>query len=70
MYQRVKVQVVIYMSNTDSIKPKTVGWDNIDWRKVERYVFKLQTRIYTASRLGDITQVRKLQRTLMRFLVK
>ena len=43
-----------------------MGWDNIDWRKVERYVFKLQTRIYTASRLGDIKQVRKLQRTLMR----
>jgi len=53
------------MPNTDS-KPKTVGWDNIDWAKVERYVFKLQKRIYVASRRGDVKQVRKLQKTLMR----
>jgi hypothetical protein len=33
------------MPNTDS-KTNTVGWDDINWRKVERYVFKLQTRIY------------------------
>jgi RNA-directed DNA polymerase len=52
------------MPNTDS-KLKTVGWDEIDWHKVERYVFKLQTRIYAASRRGDVKQVRKLQKTLM-----
>ena len=50
--------------NTDS-KPKTVGWDSIDWQQVDRYVYKLQTRIYAASRRGDIKQVRKLQKTLM-----
>ena len=54
------------MPNTNSLKPKIVGWDDIDWRKVDRYVYKLQTRIYAASRCGDIKQVRKLQRTLMR----
>ncbi len=42
------------------------GWSDINWRKVERYVFKLQTHIYAASRQGDIRKVRKLQRTLMR----
>ncbi|WP_414625109.1 group II intron reverse transcriptase/maturase [Calothrix sp. CCY 0018] len=53
-------------------KPKTnsemniVGWKNINWRKVERYVFKLQKRIYAASRRGDVKLVRKLQKTLMR----
>ena len=67
--------------NTDSIKTgdikaagnpqpralqKTVGWDSIDWQKVDRYVYKLQTRIYAASRRGEIKQVRKLQKTLMR----
>lgn len=41
------------------------GWSDINWRNVERYVFKLQTRIYAASRQGDIRRVRKLQRTLM-----
>jgi RNA-directed DNA polymerase len=52
------------MPNTDS-KPNTVGWDDINWRKVERAVYKLQTRIYAASRRGDVKKVRKLQKTLM-----
>ena len=51
--------------NTDS-KLKTVGWKDINWRKVERYVYKLQTRIYAASRRGENKKVRKLQKTLMR----
>jgi len=42
------------------------GWRDINWARVERYVFKLQTRIYAASRQGDKGQARKLQRTLMR----
>jgi RNA-directed DNA polymerase len=45
---------------------KTVGWSDIDWRKVERYVFKLQKRIYAASRRGDVKLVRLLQKTLIR----
>ena len=53
------------MPNTDS-QSNTVGWKNINWRKAERYVFKLQKRIYAASRRGDVKQVRKLQKTLMR----
>ncbi len=52
------------MPKTDS--SNTVGWNKINWRKVERYVFKLQKRIYAASSRGDVKQVRKLQRTLMR----
>jgi RNA-directed DNA polymerase len=54
------------MPNADSIKLNTVGWDSINWLKVERYVFKQQKRIYAASRRGDVKQVRKLQKTLMR----
>jgi hypothetical protein len=30
-------------------------WDRIDWRKQERSVFKLQKRIYQASRRQDNT---------------
>jgi RNA-directed DNA polymerase len=52
------------MPNSDS-NMNIEGWKDI-WRKVERYVFKLQTHIYAASRQGDIRKVRKLQRTLMR----
>lgn len=51
--------------NSDS-EMNTEGWKTIDWRKAERYVFKLQKRIYAASRRGDIKQCRKLQKTLMR----
>jgi RNA-directed DNA polymerase len=43
-----------------------VGWSDIEWRKAERAVFKLQKRIYAASRRGDIKQVRKLQKTLLK----
>lgn len=54
------------MPKTDSIKQNTVGWDEIDWRRVERYVYKQQKRIYAASRRGDVKQVRKLQKTILR----
>lgn len=53
------------MANSDS-QPKTEAWKDINWSQAERYVFKLQTRIYSASRRGDVKQVRKLQKTLMR----
>ncbi len=43
-----------------------MGWKDINWHKVERYVFKLQKRIYAASLRGDVRQARKLQKTLMR----
>lgn len=41
-------------------------WKDIPWRKVERVVFKLQTRIYQASQRGDVRAVRRLQKTLMK----
>ncbi|MEG4521215.1 MULTISPECIES: group II intron reverse transcriptase/maturase [unclassified Microcoleus] len=51
--------------NSD-LATNTEGWKAIDWRKAERYVFKLQKRIFAASRCGDVKKVRKLQKTLMR----
>ncbi len=51
--------------NSD-LEIKTEGWKQINWAKAERYVFKLQKRIYAASRRGDVKQCRKLQKTLMR----
>ena len=53
------------MPKSDS-KLDTEGWKTINWRQAERYVFKLQKRIYAASRFGDIERVRQLQKTLMR----
>ena len=40
-------------------------WTDVDWRKVQTTVFRLQKRIYKASRCGDVRKVRKLQKTLM-----
>jgi RNA-directed DNA polymerase len=42
------------------------GWNTIPWKRLQRTVFKLQKRIYRASRRGDVTAVRKLQRLLIR----
>ena len=40
-------------------------WKDIDWRKLDRNVFKLQKRIYQASSRGDVKLVRKLQKLLI-----
>ena len=54
----------MYMSKT-SFKT-TVEWKNLNWRKLERVVFKLQKRIYKASSRGDVKTVRRLQKTLIK----
>ena len=64
MIWNVELLVRVYMSKTQN--NLTVEWKDIPWRKLERVVFKLQTRIYKASQRGDVKAVRKLQKTLMR----
>jgi len=41
-------------------------WQDLNWRTIEKQVFKLQKRIYRASARGDAKTVHKLQRLLMR----
>ena len=53
------------MANSNSVR-NIEAWRDINWHKAERYVFRLQKRIYAASRRGDIKRVRKLQKTLRR----
>ena len=53
------------MPNTDS-KQNTVGWTQINWKTVEKKVYKLQRRIYQASEDGDKCRVHYLQKTLLR----
>ena len=43
-----------------------VEWHSINWRKLERSVYKLQKRIYQASARGDVKAFRRLQKTLMK----
>jgi RNA-directed DNA polymerase len=41
-------------------------WDEINWRRLERSVFKLQKRIYQASKSGDWKRVKRLQKLLLK----
>src|SRR4028118_1646977 len=52
------------MSKT--LNNQTVEWNQTNWRKLERRVYKLQKRIFQASSRGDLKAVRRLQKTLMR----
>ena len=55
------------MSKTYPVeKLNNVEWKDVNWRKVERYVFKLQRRIFQASSHGNFQLVRRLQKTLTR----
>jgi len=40
-------------------------WQDLPWKRMERTVFKLQKRIYQASKRGDKQTVHKLQRLLI-----
>ncbi len=51
------------MSQSAKVRYK---WDEINWRKLEISVFKLQKRIYQASQLGKIKQIHQLQRLLLK----
>jgi RNA-directed DNA polymerase len=41
-------------------------WKALPWRELERRVFKLQKRIFQASKRGDAKTVHRLQRLVMR----
>ncbi|HEY9879663.1 MAG TPA: reverse transcriptase domain-containing protein [Leptolyngbyaceae cyanobacterium] len=41
-------------------------WETLPWKRIQRQVFKLQSRIYRASCRGDVKAVHRLQRLLMR----
>ncbi|MCP2728954.1 reverse transcriptase domain-containing protein [Limnofasciculus baicalensis] len=48
----------------DTVAKPMYEWETINWARAERYVFKLQKRIYRASECGDVKAVHKLQRLL------
>ncbi|NEQ85875.1 MAG: group II intron reverse transcriptase/maturase, partial [Moorea sp. SIO2I5] len=53
------------MSNTHSnVMVELNNWHSINWKSVDRAVFKLQKRIYKASQEGNKPKVRKLQKLL------
>lgn len=48
-------------ANKDEIK----DWKQVNWKSVEKKVYKLQKRIYRASFRDDFIAVRRLQKTLI-----
>jgi len=46
--------------------PLPTDWQSIKWRKAEKYVERLQKRIFHAEKNGNKRRVRNLQRMLMK----
>lgn len=53
------------MSTAATTQPPMYKWQDLPWRAIERKVFKLQRRIYQASRQGKQSVVRRLQKLLL-----
>ncbi|WNZ27636.1 group II intron reverse transcriptase/maturase [Leptolyngbya sp. NK1-12] len=51
---------------SQSLNPIRYEWKDIPWKKIQVKIFKLQRRIYRASLSGDVKQVHRLQRLLMK----
>lgn len=41
-------------------------WKTINWKKIQRDVYRLQTRIYRAKHRGDTKQVHRLQKLMLK----
>lgn len=56
------------METLNTVQKNTVQkeWCDIDWKKAERHVYRLQKRIYQAERRGDVKTVRGLQKILLK----
>ncbi|GAB4283973.1 MAG: hypothetical protein Fur0025_14410 [Oscillatoriaceae cyanobacterium] len=46
------------------IKQQT-EWNQLDWKSIERYCYKLQKQIYRASSRGNVRLVRRLQKLML-----
>ena len=52
---------------TDAMAKQPIeDWAHLPWRKLERVVYRLQTRIFRASERGNVQAVHSLQRLLMK----
>lgn len=54
------------MTNTSETTTVEMKWSDVNWKSVNRAVFRLQKRIYKASQNGDNKTVRKLQKLLVK----
>jgi len=49
-----------------STVPSTIKWEAMNWKRIARYVERLQQRIYRAESQGNKRKVRNLQRLALR----
>ena len=54
------------MNKSNTRRQPMVEWGQLNWRKLEKVVYKLQKRIYKASQRRDVKAIRRLQKTLMK----
>lgn len=52
-------------NHTEPLGKSDLKWKDIDWKALERRVYKIQKRIYKASQRDDVRTVRRLQKTLI-----
>src|SRR5262245_22856750 len=45
---------------------RRTNWDTVNWRKAQKLVRNLRSRIFRATRAGDHRKVRSLQKLLLR----
>jgi RNA-directed DNA polymerase len=59
--------VVWMVEPTDGVQamPVNVGWNSLPWFTLEQDLFRLQKRIYRASKRGDFVALRRLQKLLL-----
>ncbi|WP_394555559.1 group II intron reverse transcriptase/maturase (plasmid) [Priestia aryabhattai] len=53
-------------ANIESAVPPLTDWSDVNWQRLEKYVGKLQQRIFCAESQGKKRKVRDLQRLLLR----
>ena len=53
------------MDNVEFIQQE-YEWSELPWKKFEKVLYKLQKRIYQASKRGDVKNVRRLQKLLLK----
>ncbi len=53
------------MNGNPSDQPN-VAWEQLPWKKLEVTVYRMQKRIFQASKRGDTKTVHKIQKLLMK----
>ena len=57
---------LVVMNTANASLNTQKAWNTINWAKVQRKVFKLQTRIFRAVQSGQKAKARKLQQLLLK----